>query len=103
MVVDRKTFAALLCAVAFGWWLGSSPASPVRPEPRPARPVLHGLAKLGALAARWGLFVALAGEESPVARSVLYPEREPEGRQGIVQAPAVDAAGHRIIDHREGW
>ena len=102
-MVDRKTLAALLCAVALGWWLGSSPASPVRPDPRPARPVLHGLAKLGALAARWGLFVALAGEESPVAQSVLHPEREGQDRQGIVQAPTVDSAGHRVLNHREGW
>jgi hypothetical protein len=103
MVVDRKTLAALLCAVALGWWLASSPASPVRPEPIPARPVLRGLAKLTALAARWGLFVALAAEESPVSQSVLNPQREPEGRQGIVQAPAVDSAGHRVLNHREGW
>lgn len=103
MVVDRKTLAAFFCAVALGWWLGSSPASPVRPDPRPARPVLHGLAKLGALAARLGLWVALAGEEAPVVQSVLHPEREGQDRQGIVQAPTVDSAGHRVLDHREGW
>ena len=100
---SRPPVFAFLLAVAFGWWLGSSPASPVRPDPRPARPVLHGLAKLGALAARWGLFVALAGEESPVAQSVLHPEREGQDRQGIVQAPTVDSAGHRVLNHREGW
>ena len=99
----RPPYVAFLLAVAFGWWLASSPASPVRPEPIPARPVLRGLAKLTALAARWGLFVALAAEESPVAKSVLNPQREPEGRQGIVQAPAVDSAGHRVLNHREGW
>jgi hypothetical protein len=99
----RSPVIAFLLAVALGWWLGSSPASPVRPEPIPSRPVLRGLAKLGALAARWGLFVALAGEESPVAQSVLNPQREPEGRQGIVQAPAVDSEGHRVLNHREGW
>lgn len=93
MTIDRKTLAVFAVAVAIGWWLGSSPSSPVNPNPAPARPVLSAVARLTRAAARLGLWVALAGEQPP-------PE---EPAQQLVKAPSVDADGHRILDHREGW
>jgi hypothetical protein len=93
MIVDRKTVAVVLCALAVGWWLGASPASPVNPHPVPDRPVLSALVRATRSLARIGLWVALAGEKAP----------EPEPAQQLVRAPSVDSAGHRILDHREGW
>jgi hypothetical protein len=95
---DRR-FALVVC-FALGWWLASSPSSPIRPDPpRPDRPVLTAVGRLAKFAARWGLWVTLVGEDAPVAESV----RHPEERQGIVQGKPVDAAGHPILNHREGW
>lgn len=93
MTIDRKTIVILVLATVLGWWLGSSPASPVNPHPVPDRPVLSALARLTRTAARLGLWFALAGEQPP----------EPVDRQQLVQSPRVDANGHRVIDHAEGW
>ena len=90
MPIDRKLIIAVLVALAIGWWLGSSPASPINPTPQ--RPVLHALARLTRTAARLGLWMAFAAEAPP----------QQEQRQ-IVHAPAVDADGHRIVNHGEGW
>jgi hypothetical protein len=90
MILDRKLILAVLIALAAGWWLGSSPASPIAPQPQ--RPVLHALARLTRTAARLGLWMAFAAEA---------PQQQ-EQRQ-IVHAPAVDADGHRIVNHGEGW
>jgi hypothetical protein len=90
MPIDRKLIIAVLVALACGWWLGSSPASPINPTPQ--RPVLHALARLTRTAARLGLWMAFAAEAPP----------QQEQRQ-IVHAPAVDADGHRIVNHGEGW
>jgi len=40
ITVSRNTVYLLLAAVVLGWWLGSSPASPINPHPVPDRPVL---------------------------------------------------------------
>lgn len=93
---DRRAVVVIVLALALGWWLGSSPASPVNPHPVPDRPVLSALARITRTAARLGLWFALAGEPAP--------EPDPAGnRQGIVHARLVDAEGHPVIDHREGW
>jgi len=91
--LDRKILAPLLVAVVLGWWLGSSNHSPLNPHPVPDRPVLTAFARITRMAARLGLWFALAAEKPP----------EPEQRQQLVKAPQVDADGHRIIDHGEGW
>ena len=93
MKIDRPVLVALVLAVVFGWWLGHSPASPVGPPAPPDRPVLTAFARLTRTAARLGLWFALAGEQPPA----------PEDRQQLVRAPRVDADGHRVIDHAEGW
>ena len=33
MILDRKLVATVLVCLAAGWWLGSSPASPINPKP----------------------------------------------------------------------
>jgi hypothetical protein len=90
MLIDRKLVAIVIVALAVGWWLGSSPASPINPTPQ--RPVLQAVGRLARVAARLGLWAALAAESPPQA----------DGRQ-LVHAPAVDADGHRVVDHGEGW
>ena len=89
MIIDRKTIAVVLVCLAAGWWLGSSPASPINPTPQ--RPVLQALARLTRTAARLGLWMAFAAEAPP---------HEP---QQIVRGPSVDADGHRVLNHGEGW
>lgn len=89
MTIDRKLIATVLVCLAAGWWLGSSPASPINPTPQ--RPVLNALARLTRTAARLGLWMAFAAEAPPV---------EP---QQIVRSPSVDAEGHRVLNHGEGW
>ena len=93
MRIDRPTLQALVVALALGWWLGHSPASPVGPPAPPDRPVLTALGKLARFAAKYGLWIALAAEKPPA----------PEDRQQLVRAPRVDSDGHRVIDHAEGW
>ena len=90
MLIDRKLVSVVLVALAVGWWLGSSPASPINPTPQ--RPVLAAVGRLARIAARLGLWAAMAAEAPPQA----------DGRQ-LVHAPAVDAEGHRVVDHGEGW
>lgn len=90
MLIDRKLVAVVLVALATGWWLGSSPSSPINPTPQ--RPVLQAVGRLARVAARLGLWMAIAAEPAPRA----------DQRQ-LVHAPAVDADGHPVVDHGEGW
>ena len=90
MHIDRRAVAVVIVALAAGWWLGSSPSSPINPTPQ--RPVIHALARLTRTAARLGLWMAFAAEPAP--------QHEP---QQIVRSPAVDSDGHRIVNHGEGW
>ena len=89
MLIDRKLVAIVLVCLAAGWWLGSSPSSPINPTPQ--RPVLQAVGRLARIAARLGLWVAMAAESPPAER------------QQIVRGPSVDAEGHRVLDHGEGW
>lgn len=91
MLIDRKLVAIILVCLAAGWWLGSSPASPINPTPQ--RPVLQAVGRMARIAARLGLWMAMAAEPAP-------PQQEP---QQIVRSPAVDADGHRVLNHGEGW
>lgn len=91
ITVSRNTVYLLLAAVVLGWWLGSSPASPINPHPVPDRPVLTAFVRLAKIAAKLGLWAALAAEQPP------------EERQQLVQTRRVDAEGHPVIDHAEGW
>jgi hypothetical protein len=91
MLIDRKIVSTVIVCLAAGWWLGSSPSSPINPTPQ--RQVLQKLSRLAILAARLGLRLALFAEPAPP---------QADGRQ-LVHAPAVDADGHRVVDHGEGW
>jgi len=90
MILDRKTITIIVVTLAAGWWLGSSPSSPINPTPQ--RPVLAAVGRLARIAARLGLWMAMAAEPAPQ-----------QERQQIVRSPAVDAAGNRVVDHGEGW
>ena len=90
MILDRKLVAIILLCLAAGWWLGSSPASPINPTPQ--RPVLQAVGRLARIAARLGLWMAMAAEPAPSSET-----------QQIVRGPSVDADGHRIVNHGEGW
>ena len=92
MLIDRRLIAIVLVCLAVGWWLGSSPSSPINPTPQ--RPVLHALAKLTRTAARLGLWMAFAAEPAP---------QSSQNPQQLVRGPAVDSEGHRVINHAEGW
>jgi len=81
--MTRSTVLACVLCAGFGWWLASSPASPVRPEPEPQRPVLKFLARI----ARIGLWVMLAGEQAP------------QPIEQLVKAPPRDAEGNVILDN----
>jgi hypothetical protein len=90
MMIDRRTIATVAVCLALGWWLGSSPSSPINPTPQ--RPVLAAVGRLARIAARLGLWMAMSAEPALSAE-----------RQQIVRSPAVDAAGNRVVDHGEGW
>jgi hypothetical protein len=90
MILDRKLVATVAVCLALGWWLGSSPSSPINPTPQ--RPVLAAFGRLARIAARLGLWMAMAAEPAPQLE-----------RQQIVRSPPVDAAGNRVVDHGEGW
>jgi hypothetical protein len=90
MLIDRKLVSIVVICLALGWWLGSSPSSPIAPTPQ--RPVLAAVGRLARIAARLGLWMAMAAEPAPSAE-----------RQQIVRSPTVDAAGNRVVDHGEGW
>ena len=81
----RRTVAAVIVAVAVGWWATHSDNSPLAPK-KPDRPVIKFLSRI----ARLGLWVALAAEKPP----------EPEQRQTVAK---FDENGNRILNHEEGW
>ena len=106
MTTDRKFVAIVVVCLAAGWWLGSSPASPVGPPPVPARPVLHAFARLTRTAARLGLWFALAGESGPDRpQSTGRPQSLQGDERQLVRAkaPVIGADGLEEIDHAEGW
>lgn len=64
---------AILCLVCMtaGWWLSSSPASPINPQPVPDRPVLRWIAR----AAKNFLWIALIAEEPAQQRECLVQQQ----------------------------
>lgn len=90
MTIDRRTIRIALVCLALGWWLGSSPSSPVNPHPQPERPILSAVVRLARLAARLGLMVAVAADP-------------PQDSRQAVRSVRTDAEGHPVVDHAEGW
>ena len=97
MTIDRKTLTVVAVCLSLGWWLGSSPSSPVNPHPAPNRPVLHAFARLTRTVARYGLWFALAADPPPAAKA--KPDDQ-DPRQQLVRA---GADGAPRVDHGEGW
>jgi hypothetical protein len=93
-VVSIAAHALCFC---LGWWLASSPNSPVRPSPVNDRPVLRAVARLTRTAARLGLWLAISADPPPAAKD---KARE---RNQLVQAEAVGDDGFPRVDHADGW
>ena len=85
---NRRIIAAVIVAVAVGWWATHAASSPFTPKPKD-RPVMRFLAKV----AKIGLWVAMAAEK-PIA-----PD-DAESRQMIAR---FDESGNRVLSHGEGW
>jgi hypothetical protein len=73
-----------LVAVMLTWWAATSDYSPVKPEPQ--RPVLRFVQRL----ARLGLWAMMFAEQPPAEQAYVVHAR-------------VDADGHRILNHGQGW
>jgi hypothetical protein len=88
--MDRRLVTAVVVALAVGYWLASSPASPI-PAPRPNdRPVVRWIAKI----ARSFLWVALLAETPP---------EEPQPDHHVARAAAIGDDGYPIIHNGRGW
>lgn len=83
----RSLAIALLACLVAGWWLSSSPRSPLGPPGPTDRPVLRWIAK----AAKNLLWIAIVAEGPPA-------QDEPQ----LVKA-RVGADGYRQLEHRGGW
>lgn len=99
LTVNRQTVTVVVVALALGWWLGSSPRSPVNPHPVPDRPILSAVARLTRTAARLGLWFAMAADPPPAAKA----PQEREEPQQLVRATEIGADGHPRVDHARGW
>jgi hypothetical protein len=88
--MDRRLVTAVVVALALGYWLASSPSSPI-PSPRPNdRPVVRWFAKI----ARSFLWVALLAEKPPA---------EPQPDHHVSRAAAIGDDGYPIIHNGRGW
>ena len=82
---NRQLVILCLACMAAGWWLSSSPASPINPTPHPDRPVIRWIAR----AAKTFLWVALVAEKPP--EDVQYVHTR------------VGDDGQPLLDHSRGW
>lgn len=106
MRIDRQTLIALVVALSLGWWFGHSPSSPVGPPAAPDRPVLKAFGRVARLAARAGLWFALAGESAgdrPQSPGSPQAPRGDERQMVRSKAPVIGADGLEELDHAEGW
>lgn len=88
--MDRRILTAVVVALAVGYWLASSPASPI-PAPRPNdRPVVRWIAKI----ARSFLWVALLAERPP---------EDPQPDHHVARAANIGDDGYPIIHNGRGW
>lgn len=88
--MDRRSLALVAVALVAGYWLASSPASPV-PAPRPNdRPVVRWVAGV----AKRLLWVALIAEKPP---------EEPQPDHRLAHTTRIGDDGYPLIDNARGW
>lgn len=87
--MDRKTLAIVVVCLAAGYWLASSPSSPL-PKPQPDRPVVRAIARM----AKLFLWAALVAEPAP---------EEPTPEHRAARGPAIGDDGYPLVDHARGW
>lgn len=80
----RAVSIAVIVSVACTWWAATSDMSPVKPQPE--RPVLRLLARI----ARAGLWFMAFADAPPQEASYIVHAR-------------VDADGHKVLNHGQGW
>lgn len=86
-ISKRSLVLACLACVAVGWWLSTSPSSPVGPK-EPDRPFLRFVAK----AAKAFLWLAIVAEGPP-----------PEASEPQFVRARVGSDGYRQLEHGRGW
>lgn len=88
--MDRRLVTAVVVALAVGYWLASSPASPI-PAPRPHdRPVVRWFAR----AAKNLLWFALLAERPP---------EDPRPDHQVSRAASIGNDGYPIVHNGRGW
>lgn len=89
---QKKLAAGAVLLVGLTWWLATAPESPVRPKPqRPDRPVLRFLARVAAVAAKWGLTALVFMEPAP-----------PDADEVQISHAALGLDGHQML-RNEVW
>lgn len=89
--MDRKNLTVIAVALVVGYWLASSPSSPIpSPSPEPSRPVARWFAR----AAKNLLWFALLAESPP---EVQQPDHH------VARAARIGDDGYPIVDHARGW
>jgi hypothetical protein len=89
--MNRRNVFAIVVALALGYWLASSPSSPIpAPAPTPSRPVVRWIAKV----AKNFLWIALVAEKPPV---------EPQPDHQVARAARIGDDGYPIVDNAKGW
>lgn len=88
MTISKRSLVLLcLACLAVGWWLSTSPSSPVGPR-EPDRPFLRFVMR----AAKSFLWLAIVADPPP----------EDPAEPQFVHA-RVGADGYRQLEHRRGW
>lgn len=84
MTITRSHVTLAIVCLLVGYWLASSPSSPVNPQPK--RPVLAWISKM----ARTALWISLLTEPPPPMDTRTHLAK-------------VDDAGQPLLDHGRGW
>ena len=82
----RIVSIAVLVAAAVTWAAATSDYSPIKPKPESGRPILRLIQRL----AKTGLWVMMFAEPPPAQEAYVVHAR-------------VDADGHRVLNHGQGW
>jgi hypothetical protein len=94
MILDRKLVSIVLVCLALGWWLGSSPSSPINPTPQ--RPIIQKLSRVAILAARGWLCLPSLHRRPTAGSSFTHRRLMPRGIGWLTTG----RAGDESLDHR---